>query len=617
VLYRLPSLLPPALKHGSCDTLNQHTQPQDPHVSDEPVPSKKHGVSMKKLQHWTAKAKHAVANSIKDPSDRTAFKPKEPKEQRDPSAHDSHESSRGEPSQQQTSKGQHPHHTPLQQQIQQLLKGQKGKRHGSPQSAPGSAEREGQDMQPLWSREVGAAAPAEAHQQRQPSTASSGGLTTAYLEPSFEGVVAAVATAATATAAATAAAAQPSSSSSAAAAAQPSSTADESAPAAPAAPAGDDQVNTALASCSLDDEGAAGSGKYQHKPHAPFKGFTKHAAQQAAVQAASKIRGAAAATAAAMAAAGNVAKGHTLVAAAAAAAAVAQAGLTTRDAQGNPLLGAPSAERLSTTAAATILTGGKEGRDAAPRDPQAAIRVTSHKRAGRSGGVSEVALAQSVAAHSGVIWCAGLSRDRRFLATAGQDCVLRIWQLTGSRHDEEARAGWAYDEQDRIHQRQRQRQEHVAASESCASDAGGTPTAAAAAAAALDSAAASSGGEEDRQQRERAGGDDKQQQPAGAGDGGPIEWGPYLSAAPVREYHGHTEDILDLSWSASGFLLTASMDQSVRLWHLSQPDCLKVFRHSDFVTCCQFHPTDAHRFVSGASLGLCVYMLWVLLGAVQ
>ncbi|KIY91962.1 WD repeat-containing protein 44 [Monoraphidium neglectum] len=42
------------------------------------------------------------------------------------------------------------------------------------------------------------------------------------------------------------------------------------------------------------------------------------------------------------------------------------------------------------------------------------------------------------------------------------------------------------------------------------------------------------------------------------------------------------------------------MDCTVRLWHLTQPDCLKSFRHSDFVTCVQAHPTDAHRFVSGS-----------------
>jgi WD40 repeat protein len=79
-----------------------------------------------------------------------------------------------------------------------------------------------------------------------------------------------------------------------------------------------------------------------------------------------------------------------------------------------------------------------------------------------------------------------------------------------------------------------------------------------------------------------------------------VEFGPYYSRTPVRQYHGHTEDILDLGWSSSGsFVLSASLDKTVRLWHLSQPDCLRTFEHSDFVTSVQFHPTDAQRFVSG------------------
>jgi hypothetical protein len=80
-----------------------------------------------------------------------------------------------------------------------------------------------------------------------------------------------------------------------------------------------------------------------------------------------------------------------------------------------------------------------------------------------------------------------------------------------------------------------------------------------------------------------------------------VEFGQYFSRAPVRAYAGHTEDVLCLSWSCSGgFLLSGSLDKAVRLWHLSQPGCLREFPHSDFVTAVQFHPGDAQRFVSGA-----------------
>jgi hypothetical protein len=53
---------------------------------------------------------------------------------------------------------------------------------------------------------------------------------------------------------------------------------------------------------------------------------------------------------------------------------------------------------------------------------------------------------------------------------------------------------------------------------------------------------------------------------------------------------------------AGGFILSASLDKSVRLWHLSQPGCLRQFWHTDFVTSVQFHPLDAQRFVSGEVL---------------
>jgi hypothetical protein len=38
----------------------------------------------------------------------------------------------------------------------------------------------------------------------------------------------------------------------------------------------------------------------------------------------------------------------------------------------------------------------------------------------------------------------------------------------------------------------------------------------------------------------------------------------------------------------------------VRLWHLSAPECLRVFWHTDFVTSVQFHPVSAQKFVTGS-----------------
>ena len=75
---------------------------------------------------------------------------------------------------------------------------------------------------------------------------------------------------------------------------------------------------------------------------------------------------------------------------------------------------------------------------------------------------------------------------------------------------------------------------------------------------------------------------------------------PVFKRKTVREYSGHTASILDLSWSKNNFLLSSSMDKTVRLWHVSREECLCCFNHSDFVTSIQFHPRDDRFFLAGA-----------------
>ncbi|OZJ05297.1 hypothetical protein BZG36_01949 [Bifiguratus adelaidae] len=73
-----------------------------------------------------------------------------------------------------------------------------------------------------------------------------------------------------------------------------------------------------------------------------------------------------------------------------------------------------------------------------------------------------------------------------------------------------------------------------------------------------------------------------------------------FNEAPSREYIGHSADILDLAWSRNNFLLSSSMDKTVRLWHVSRQECLCIFQHLDFVTSIAFHPKDDRFFLSGA-----------------
>ncbi|MCJ1474882.1 hypothetical protein MMC13_003542 [Lambiella insularis] len=89
-------------------------------------------------------------------------------------------------------------------------------------------------------------------------------------------------------------------------------------------------------------------------------------------------------------------------------------------------------------------------------------------------------------------------------------------------------------------------------------------------------------------------------QSTGGGGGGARLSAPVFKTKPVHEYEGHTASVLDLSWSKNNFLLSSSMDKTVRLWHTSRRECLCCFKHNDFVTSIQFHPRDDRFFLAGS-----------------
>ncbi|KAK2001431.1 WD repeat domain-containing protein [Colletotrichum falcatum] len=84
------------------------------------------------------------------------------------------------------------------------------------------------------------------------------------------------------------------------------------------------------------------------------------------------------------------------------------------------------------------------------------------------------------------------------------------------------------------------------------------------------------------------------------GDYGERLSAPVFRSKPVHEFQGHTGEVLDLSWSKNNFLLSSSMDKTVRLWHISRKECLCTFKHKDFVTSIAFHPTDDRFFLAGS-----------------
>ncbi|CAF2137887.1 WD repeat-containing protein 44 [Brassica rapa] len=69
---------------------------------------------------------------------------------------------------------------------------------------------------------------------------------------------------------------------------------------------------------------------------------------------------------------------------------------------------------------------------------------------------------------------------------------------------------------------------------------------------------------------------------------------------PLHEFRGHTGEVLDISWSMDNCLLSASMDKTVRLWQVGSNDCLGVFTHNSYVTSVQFNPVNENYFMSGS-----------------
>ncbi|XVF10111.1 hypothetical protein REPUB_Repub07fG0155100 [Reevesia pubescens] len=85
-----------------------------------------------------------------------------------------------------------------------------------------------------------------------------------------------------------------------------------------------------------------------------------------------------------------------------------------------------------------------------------------------------------------------------------------------------------------------------------------------------------------------------------------------LLEKPVHEFHGHGGEILDLSWSKKNFLLSSSVDKTVRMWQVGCDHCLRVFSHSNYVTCVHFNPVDDNYFISGSIDGK--VRIWAISG---
>lgn len=68
----------------------------------------------------------------------------------------------------------------------------------------------------------------------------------------------------------------------------------------------------------------------------------------------------------------------------------------------------------------------------------------------------------------------------------------------------------------------------------------------------------------------------------------------------LNEFKDHASGVGQLDWSRNNFLLSSSLDKTVKLWHPNRSKCLQSFKHPDIVTHAKFHPIDDRYFISSS-----------------
>ncbi|PKU69294.1 WD repeat-containing protein 44-like isoform X1 [Dendrobium catenatum] len=190
--------------------------------------------------------------------------------------------------------------------------------------------------------------------------------------------------------------------------------------------------------------------------------------------------------------------------------------------------------------------------------------------------LSGLYLTQDIQAHTGSIWSIRFSLDGRYLASAGEDCVIHVWQAL-----ERKRKGCL--------EMEGATGENGNGNGYITAFSNGTPEVA------FALACMEANHWEKKRPKISSG------RKSFSLDNIIVpELFFALEEKPLRSFKGHLDDVLDLCWSKSQYLLSSSMDKTVRLWHMSSITCLKIFSHSDYVTCIQFNPVDDRYFISGS-----------------
>uniref|UniRef100_A0A0D9WB75 Anaphase-promoting complex subunit 4 WD40 domain-containing protein n=1 Tax=Leersia perrieri TaxID=77586 RepID=A0A0D9WB75_9ORYZ len=206
------------------------------------------------------------------------------------------------------------------------------------------------------------------------------------------------------------------------------------------------------------------------------------------------------------------------------------------------------------------------------------VRVRQYGKACKE--LTGLFMTQELAAHSGSIWCINFSLDGRYLASAGEDRVIHVWEVSeGDRKGELLGEGTV------------PRENGGGCSPFLVAVGNGSPEVA------TLSLSCADGGFVEKKRRPRL---QSSRKSVGSDHLVVPECVFGFRDKPVCSLLGHAADVLDLSWSKSQYLLSSSMDKTVRLWDITTSTCLKTFSHTDYVTCIQFNPVDDNFFISGS-----------------
>lgn len=84
-------------------------------------------------------------------------------------------------------------------------------------------------------------------------------------------------------------------------------------------------------------------------------------------------------------------------------------------------------------------------------------------------------------------------------------------------------------------------------------------------------------------------------------------YAPVFKSDPVKIFY-HDKTVNSLDWSKNNFLLSSSEDGTAKLWHVDRADCLQTYRFDSIVTAAQFHKSDDRFFVASQWNGRVVFL---------